>query len=95
LKKKEKKSLNGVPVTLDFKSNEDFRRERPSVDRDKCIKCGVCYLYCPDSAIRSVDEGYFEADLELCKGCSLCKKQCVTGCISMLPETLPLRHPLF
>jgi phenylglyoxylate dehydrogenase delta subunit len=25
----------------------DWRSMRPVVDRDKCVKCAVCWLYCP------------------------------------------------
>lgn len=90
-----KKKIERIPVAESFKSNCDWRFEIPSVDKDKCIKCGVCYLYCPDSAIRENDDGYFEADLILCKGCGMCAKQCVTGCITMQKEETIPRHPLF
>jgi len=90
-----KEKISDLPFITDFKKNKDWRKEKPVVDRDKCIKCGVCYLFCPDSAIRTVEEGYFEADEALCKGCGVCKAQCVSGCISMEKEELPARHPRY
>ena len=90
----EEKDSN-IPFITDFKSNRDWKKEKPVVDRDKCIKCGVCYLFCPDSAIKMVDEGYFEADEDLCNGCGVSKSQCVTGCISMQKKELPARHPRY
>ncbi len=64
----------------------DWRSVRPIVDKKKCIRCGVCYIFCPDMAIGKTDQGYFEADLYYCKGCGICEQECITGCISMVPE---------
>ncbi len=90
-----KEKDSGFPFITDLKNNRDWRKEKPVVDREKCIKCGVCYLFCPDSAIGMVEDGYFEADDLLCKGCGVCKSQCVTGCIGMEKEELPPRHPRY
>lgn len=63
-----------------------WRSLRPVVNKSQCIRCGVCWLYCPDmSIVRSV-EGHFEANLEFCKGCGICAKECPVGCISMVGE---------
>ena len=64
----------------------DWRSIRPVWEKEKCIKCGVCYIFCPDVAIHKTDEGYFEADLFYCKGCGICAQECITGCISMVEE---------
>jgi len=72
-----------ISIADDFNSNEDFRFEKPVWDKEKCIKCGVCYLFCPDGAIRQDSEGYYEAELTFCKGCGLCSMQCWTHCITM------------
>ena len=64
----------------------DWRSLRPIVDFDKCIRCGVCYIFCPDMAIMKNDDGYFEANLYYCKGCGICAQECFTGCISMVAE---------
>jgi pyruvate ferredoxin oxidoreductase delta subunit len=64
----------------------DWRSMRPVVDKEKCIRCGVCYLFCPDMAIYKNDEGFFVSDLYYCKGCGICARECFTGCISMIPE---------
>lgn len=64
----------------------DWRSIRPIWDKPKCIKCGVCYIFCPDMAVHKTEEGYFEADLYYCKGCGICAQECVTGCITMLEE---------
>jgi pyruvate ferredoxin oxidoreductase delta subunit len=64
----------------------DWRSERPTYDFTRCIKCGICYIFCPEGCIGQNDEGYFEADLFYCKGCGICALECPTGTIIMVPE---------
>lgn len=64
----------------------DWRSRKPVWNKVQCVKCGVCYIYCPDMAIRRDEEGYFSANLDYCKGCGICAKECVTGCIKMVEE---------
>lgn len=64
----------------------DWRSLRPIVEKNRCIRCGVCYIFCPDMAIVNDEEGFFEADLYYCKGCGICAQECPTGCISMVEE---------
>jgi ferredoxin len=42
----------------------DWRSMRPVVDRDKCVKCAVCWLYCP---VQCVEEkpAWFDFNLDL------------------------------
>ncbi len=64
----------------------DWRSQRPQTNKDKCIKCGVCYLVCPEGAIQLAADGTYDFDLEHCKGCGICATECWTGCISMVEE---------
>lgn len=64
----------------------DWRSIRPVWDRDRCVKCGVCYIFCPDAAIYETEEGWFEADLYYCKGCGICACECPTQSISLVEE---------
>jgi len=64
----------------------DWRSQRPIFDLDKCIKCGLCYVFCPEGCIRQSEEGYFEADLYYCKGCGICAEECPTDVITMVEE---------
>ena len=64
----------------------DWRSDRPIWDHKKCIKCGICYIYCPDGAIEVNADGYFEANLFYCKGCGICARECWTGAITMVEE---------
>lgn len=63
-----------------------WRSHRPTYQFKRCIKCGICHLYCPEGCIIQNKEGNFEADMEYCKGCGICAKECPTGVITMVEE---------
>lgn len=56
----------------------DWRSQKPEYDFTRCIKCGMCQLYCPEGCVKMNDKGYFEADLYHCKGCGICARECST-----------------
>jgi pyruvate ferredoxin oxidoreductase delta subunit len=64
----------------------DWKSERPIVDKSKCIKCGLCFIYCPEGCIQQDAEGYYEADLFYCKGCGICARECWPKAITMVEE---------
>ncbi len=63
-----------------------WRAKRPIWDKNKCIKCGVCYIFCPEGCITEDAYGYFEANLDYCKGCGICSHECWPGAITMVNE---------
>lgn len=63
----------------------DWRSQKPLYDKERCIKCGVCYMFCPDAALKIDEEGYIAVDDFYCKGCGICSKECVTGAFKMVP----------
>jgi pyruvate ferredoxin oxidoreductase delta subunit len=65
----------------------DWRSSRPVFDTSKCIKCGVCWMYCPDNSVRQREDGHFETDLDYCKGCGICARECWPGAITMTEES--------
>ncbi|MGD8449720.1 MAG: 4Fe-4S binding protein, partial [Desulfobacterales bacterium] len=79
---------------------KNFREIYPSFDRQDIIKeaercfscglcfdCGNCYMYCPDNAVKiSATTGKYEFDLDFCKGCGLCAKECPCHYILMTLE---------
>jgi phenylglyoxylate dehydrogenase delta subunit len=63
----------------------DWRSMRPVVDRRKCVKCTVCWLYCPVQCVVE-RRAWFEANLDTCKGCGICAEECPQRAISMIEE---------
>jgi 2-oxoacid:acceptor oxidoreductase delta subunit (pyruvate/2-ketoisovalerate family) len=59
---------------------------RPEVELSACVNCLLCWLYCPDSAVKLVGTDFSGFDLDYCKGCELCAEVCPTGAISMVEE---------
>ncbi len=63
-----------------------WRAQRPVWDNTKCIKCGLCYIVCPEGCISEGADGYYSADLDYCKGCGICPHECWPRAIKMVEE---------
>ena len=63
-----------------------WRSFRPVIDKTKCIKCGTCWKFCPDNAVRKNEKGEFEINYDYCKGCGICAKECPVKAIKMVKE---------
>lgn len=63
-----------------------WRAKRPLWDNAKCIKCGICYIYCPEGCVTENADGFFEANLDYCKGCGICAHECWPVAIKMVNE---------
>jgi len=59
---------------------------KPVVDKSKCVSCGACYLWCPESTILFSPGKKADVDYDYCKGCGVCANQCPVGAISMVKE---------
>jgi pyruvate ferredoxin oxidoreductase gamma subunit len=55
-----------------------WRQFRPVLEKDKCNRCWLCFVSCPEGAIALDDEDYPLVDLDVCKGCLLCVHECPT-----------------
>lgn len=62
-----------------------WRNIRPVIDLSKCTQCGICWKFCPDTAIYIEDE-FPVIDYDYCKGCGLCAEECPFKCIAMVEE---------
>jgi 2-oxoacid:acceptor oxidoreductase delta subunit (pyruvate/2-ketoisovalerate family) len=59
---------------------------KPAVDLSACVNCLLCWLYCPDAAVRVEGETLVGFDYDLCKGCELCAEMCPPQAIRMVAE---------
>ena len=54
-----------------------------------CFECDNCYGICPDNAVIKLGAGKrFQFNLDYCKGCGICAKECPCGAIDMIPEVV-------
>ncbi len=83
------RSLDELPVTaISFMTTEgnetgEWRSQRPLLDSTLCNRCGLCWMYCPDVAIR-VEGDSFQVSYAYCKGCGICAQECPKGAISQV-----------
>ena len=62
----------------------DWRIEKPIFNKDFCIDCQFCWIYCPDISIISRDKKLIGVDMDHCKGCGICVEVCPTNPKSLL-----------
>lgn len=85
------RSLEELPITaisfITTEGNEtgDWRSQRPLLDQSLCNRCGLCWMYCPDGAIRGEGDS-FQIAYTYCKGCGICAQECPKGAISLVVE---------
>ena len=58
----------------------------PRADLERCTNCLLCWLYCPDSAVRLDGTTFVRFDEDVCKGCAVCVEVCPTDAIRMEDE---------
>jgi len=65
-----------------------WRAEQPVWNSDTCIDCMLCWIGCPDTAIKVKDGHMAGIDYFSCKGCGICVEQCPTkpNSLVMIPE---------
>ncbi len=87
---KPKESGKGyVPERNPYFKKFTTRTMRPVIDFDKCVKCTLCWLQCPDSCFDVMPDGTYDANMEACCGCGVCEAVCpVEDCITMVNEAV-------
>ncbi|MEW6658870.1 MAG: NAD(P)-binding protein [Thermodesulfobacteriota bacterium] len=88
---------DALPVHIRLKGFSEiypaFERGEIAKEAERCFSCGLCfncancYMYCPDNAVKKAKSGTtYEFDLDFCKGCGLCAKECPCHYIQMTLE---------
>jgi pyruvate ferredoxin oxidoreductase gamma subunit len=63
-----------------------WRQWRPVLQRERCSRCWVCFVRCPDAAITLDPENYPVVDYAVCKGCLVCVHDCPTHAFNVVKE---------
>ena len=71
--------------SLKFKTG-NWRSIRPVHIPEKCIHCHLCWIACPDSAVKVKDGKFEKIDYDYCKGCGICAHECPKDALEMVPE---------
>lgn len=83
---------NAKPGTSRENKTGDWRTFRPVVDKEKCVKCGKCAMFCPEGCISGVEvsdikkRDFPKVDYDYCKGCGICANECPVKAIRMVAE---------
>jgi 2-oxoacid:acceptor oxidoreductase delta subunit (pyruvate/2-ketoisovalerate family) len=82
-----KRELGGVIANdkQTYPKTGDWRFFSPEIST-KCIGCGTCVTFCPESCIRLVAKNtkkQAKMDYDYCKGCGICAVVCPVRAIKM------------
>jgi len=82
--------IKGMPILAANGNAEKVNRgtwgkERPVIDYKKCVGCKICYVYCPEAAIRWIN-GKPKINYRTCKRCLLCWHECPVKAIKLEEE---------
>lgn len=96
------KKLVMVPLTdVSSRANKtsSWRTQKPVINYSSCIRCMICWKYCPDNAISYSTGEEYQApndrivrlevpviEYDYCKGCGICSNECPENSIEMLTE---------
>jgi pyruvate ferredoxin oxidoreductase delta subunit len=65
----------------------DWKTYKPIRDLEKCTRCVLCALLCPDGAINwEPEKEDIQFDYRFCKGCGICANECPVDAIEMTLE---------
>ena len=78
----------------------NWRNVRPVIDYSKCIRCMICWKFCPEPSILIKPDDFLDErlrglskirevpviDYDYCKGCGICAVECPKGAIELVRE---------
>ncbi len=72
-------------TSLEYKTGA-WRTFKPVIDQNKCVKCLLCWVSCPEPAIIRHEDDSVSIDYDYCKGCGICANMCPVKAIEMVSE---------
>lgn len=82
------RELPEIPTTIalstDVKTGS-WRSYKPVVDQGRCVRCLICWVYCPEGSI-VWDGKAVSVNYDYCKGCGICAHECPIKAITMVVE---------
>jgi pyruvate ferredoxin oxidoreductase delta subunit len=81
-----KRTTISYPATGASGKTGKWRTYKPILDKAKCSKCLLCWIYCPEGAINRREDDSIEINYVYCKGCGICKNECPRKAIKMVRE---------
>ena len=80
--------LPGGLITTGGNSKENktgnWSQKKAQIDQNKCIKCHLCVINCPEGCIEIEENGRnVKVNTDYCKGCTVCAVECPAKAISM------------
>jgi len=63
---------------------DHFGLSKAVIDRNLCIKCGLCIEHCRFDAIKALSD--YTVDTFACEGCGVCEAVCQSGAVTMKPS---------
>ena len=85
------------PGNTEKNDMSSWRTFKPVIDQEKCVRCRLCWIFCPDAAIEEVEGEYrtktgrvykvsYRVNYQYCKGCGICATECPVKAIQMVEE---------
>jgi pyruvate ferredoxin oxidoreductase gamma subunit len=73
-------------ATSALRTTDGWRVNRPVIERERCTRCFLCFVLCPEGAIRLDAADYPVVDYDHCKGCLVCATECPPHAIAEVRE---------
>ena len=75
-------------VVLGLTERNALFEARRCMSCGNCFECYNCFGVCPDNAVIKLGDGTYDINLDYCKGCGVCARECPCGAIEMVPERI-------